>query len=180
MDLRSALTGKIGMNYKLKILLLLSMIWSVFCTCKKYPENDHIYLSSIKNRLDKHDWYFSRLLVDGNDSTIVHLNRFTTSTSNEPRDLHFQIKKFAFNSEGSTLVFYIPIATSGPYSIQFSLRNHKKNVYLGTSSIATMAGTFKNFFIDNDIEWQIEKLTKTEFVLEKTINNLKYRLEFKS
>ncbi len=149
-----------------------------FTTCKKYPENDHVYLSSIKHRLDKHEWYFSKLLVDGNDSTITHLNHYTTSYSTETRDLHFGIKTFPFNSSGSTLVFYIPVLTNGPYSIQFSLRNKKKNVFLGTHIPPT--GTFKNFFIENDIEWEIKKLTKTEFIIEKTYNNTRYRLEFTS
>ncbi len=146
----------------------------LFFKCKKYPENDHVYLTAIKNRLDKHDWYFSRMLVDGNDSTLVHLSHTVFNTI-EPSDVRFRIKAFAFNSTGSTLVLYFP---AGIASTPFSLRNKKKTVLIGTTDIATQPKT--DFFIGNGIEWEIKKLTKTEFVIEKTYNDLRYRFEFKS
>ena len=91
----------------------------------------------------------------------------------EPRDIHFRVKPFLYNSAGSTLVLYAPSLIS---DTQFSLRNRKKRVLIGTADVAAKS----YFFVGNGIEWEIEKLTKTEFIIEKTYNNLRYRLEFKN
>lgn len=163
---------------KLKIYLLLVLTFGGFTTCKKYPEDRHLSLQTVKHRLDKHDWSFSKLLVDGNDSTTVHLNRFTTSFSNNPSDIHFRVKNFSFNSNGSEIVLYLPCLSYAPFSFQFSLRPKKRKVFIGR--VVNPNGSLQNFFIENDSEWEIEKLTKTEFIIVRSINNLMYRLEFKA
>ena len=161
-------------KYLKTILLLLACIL-IFTTCKKYPEDGHLSLQTVKHRLTKHDWFLSKYIIEDRDSTISHMNFFTTYSATNPRDLHFTIKPFAFGTDGTAIVLFQPGQQLG-YS-SFSLRGKKRDVY-----IEFLYVNFHriSFFGEGDHEWVIRKLTKTDFIIESEFNNIKYRVELKS
>lgn len=169
------------MLYKLKIFFLFILVFGFFTTCKKYPEDKRLSLKTVKQRLTKHDWYFTKFFINERDSTLSHLNYFTTSYYSDPRVLHFKIKPFAYGTDGSVVDFYIENQFqfgTAFRSTAFSLRDRKRNIHLALGYAPNDPN--KNFWVENDIEWVIKKLTKTDFIIEKEFNNVKYRFEFKN
>lgn len=147
----------------------------IFNSCRKYPEDEGLSSQTVKARLTAHDWYYNAFIVNDHDSTISHLNKFTTAYSTNTRSIHFRVKKFASGTDGSTIVHYFDNNYTGDN--QFSLRDNKRKIFIG---IYNSPPGSKNFWVESDLEWNIRKLTKTDFIIEKEYNDNKYRLEFKN
>lgn len=139
----------------------------VINSCKKYPENDRIYLKTVKARLINHDWYFKKLTVNGVDSTDVHAQRFGTT----PGQIKFKITK---NLDKLNLIY--PGAANGyrERTIQFDKKKKKMKIF----EFDANSEKHRLFIVSEEHELDIVKLTTQDFVLTFTNNDNQYRFEF--
>ncbi|MES2133453.1 MAG: hypothetical protein V4506_13985 [Bacteroidota bacterium] len=151
--------------------IFLSLFIIAFTRCKKYPENDRIYLKTVKARLISHEWHFNKLTINGIDSTEMHTLKFGTST---PENVTIN-----FDPDLNSLVLKYPTAPNSYVNKDIVFKEKKKKI-----SIDEYQGNITNsiyvrlFILNEKHEWDIAKLTKNEFVLTGIGNNKEFRFEF--
>lgn len=168
------------------IICVLSFLSIAFQSCKKYPENDRVYLESAKRRLRTHPWYFNKLYINGADSTLEHLHKFILS--NETSDFYFKVTD-GLDYNHNSGKFNVPFTAKGIYPALESdveLKNEKKIMrfspifYSPTLTYISNPSTSNSlFWIPENDDWTIKKLTKTDLIIQTNYNNYEVRFEFK-
>lgn len=149
-----------------KIILGAIAFLVLFSTCKKYPENGRIYLSTVKHRFESHDWFFKNLFVNGIDSTSEYAKKFDQQGTLSSIQLDLDIKS-------EKLIVNYPMSISGYIEYGIVISDKKRKMQFFEKSYE------RNFFVDNDIVWNIRKLTKKDLIIEGNNDNNNYRFEFK-
>ncbi len=158
------------------ILIYLFAFGSLFNSCK-YKENDRLSFDAVKHKLSKAPWHLKRLLINGEDITIQHIQKFNP-VFDSPERFVLTIKKFSGNSTTANLT--LPDGTAfQTLTIGFEHNQRKKITIPGP-----IKGTYTYppyvfiFYVDGTYEWEIRKLTNKEFFVEVTdSNNDRVRVE---
>ncbi len=178
-------------HLKLFSLLILSLLF--ISGCKKYPDDHKISLQTAKKRLQAHQWYFSKLFINGADSTMAHLHNIIPN-STSPRDFSFMVTKgLNYKTDGGEISFpFIPKPpnTSTPdYTSTISINKHKTILKIAGGFVdnynngAITPSTMNSIMYISDSrlgngEWEITKLTKTDLHIKTTFNNYEVKFEF--
>ncbi len=151
--------------------------------CKKYPDDHKISLQTAKKRFRAHEWFFSKLFINGKDSTMTHLHNILP-TKNSTRDLSFKITEgLNYKSDGGVIAFpFYPKPTSAYPDLTSAMSINEKKTVL------TMGWPIMNTLIPNTMNssiwipirttWEITKLTKTDLHIKSTYNNYEVKFEF--
>lgn len=157
-------------------LFILSTVFSLgllFNSCKKYPENN-LWLKNPNKVLERGasiPWLLEYYSVNDIDSTN---NSFLSV---------FKELGVVVGDKNSSYGFYCDGIIQGGYS----LKDRKKSIqfFYGdfnfhTNSIANPNyQNQRNIFLDDELHWEINKLTKQQFWIIGTFNNVKYEIHFK-
>ena len=169
------------------LILLLTL-----CSCKKYPEDKFISFTTVKMRLQG-EWQLEKIEVNGenigykyNDSLaplifkdfkfwFVFDWKFN-STSNETHNL-FVINKSS--KDKSKAIENVDVS-----GVEFSIfPKRDKKLKIASVNNYIPINDFKSskilLYLLSDYLWQIRELYNKELIIEKTKNDLKYRLSFK-
>jgi hypothetical protein len=162
-------------------LIIYCIFFSVFLiTCKKYPENNLWFKSASK--AIHGDWNLTFFEINGNDS----LNNNVKLISD---------KKISFTLTNSNKLFLphrggdIKIIGDGNFIGGWTISKNKKEIEISfTSKYENVTNVsycpcynLQNIFAayKTKIIWKIEKLSRREFWISTTYNNLNYELHFK-
>lgn len=149
--------------------ILISII--LFSACKKYPENDRMYLKPIKQRLENYTWKLTMLSINDADSTLAHVHRMLPA-STQASDFQLHIDDGFGISDLSTT------ASANVSAPDFGMRleNHKKGIYIEFSKYSKSVCLL---WVPESRIWDIRKLTNKEFIIQTNYNNNEVRFEFK-
>ena len=148
-----------------------------FSGCKKYEEGPGFTLRSVKNRLTNGDWELEKLTVGGIDSTL------------EYSEIEFSMRIYASSGGGAKSYTYDQTYTYQGQLVEVS------NAYIyfrdeGNTIIFEPYYYYSTYYYSpifygydattsSPIEWDITKLTNTEFWLETKVNGEKVELKLK-
>lgn len=158
------------MKNTVSFLISIILVTLLFSGCKKYDEGPKFSLRSVKNRLTNGDWELEKLTVAGIDSTdeysLIEFNlQIDASEGLDSKNYTFDLSytyqgqlvkvtngDIDFQKEGDVIIFkpYYDYYTTYYYSPIFYEYDTTTN---------------------NEIEWDIEKLTNKEFWLKTKVNN---------
>lgn len=143
----------------------------IFSACKKYPENDRMYLKPIKHRLENHTWRLTMLSINGADSTLAHVHRMLPA-STQASDFRIRI------DDGFGISDLSITARANVSAPDFGMRleNHKKDIYIEFSKYSKTGAVL---WVPESRKWRIKKLTKEEFIIQTNYHNNNIRVEFK-
>ena len=160
----------------------------VLSGCKKYPEDHKISLQTAKKRLRAHQWYFSKLFINGEDSTLAHLNHIIPG-SNSTRDLSFMVTSgLNYKTDGGEISFpFYPKSNSAYPDYTSSISINKNKTILNMEPALMISQNYLPLVPSNAntilwvpyiTNWEITKLTKTDLHIKTTFNNYEVKFEF--
>jgi hypothetical protein len=146
---------------KVSNILILFVI--VFCTCRKYPEDGKLSLSTSYQRLTKHPWKLININIDGADSTNKSWPVGSSPANGPVAFFNLNGFELTFGAKKADDPTDYSLNDAGP-SWWWYFANHKKELRIqmaaadGTSMLPY--GTNRN--------WKILKLTDDDLFLEIT------------
>lgn len=162
----------------------------LFITCKKYPEDHKISLQTAKKRLRAHPWYFSKLTINGADSTMTHLHNIIPNAT-KLSDFYFKVTQgINYKTDGGEIAFpfYPKPSSSYPDIVSNISINKKKTILTLSGGIidnynngAVIPSTKNSIFYIvgvSEVDWEITKLTKTDLHIKSTYDNYEVKFEF--
>ncbi len=138
---------------------LFAVLFALFISCKKYPENNLWFKAPKNAMLGK--WKLELIKVNGIDSTSYDDVKMYVEEGIELLDEDIKFKE--------------------QYEGEWKLDKKKKNVTINSASYdqGKLFVPQKNLFRDNQT-WTIEKLSKGAFWLSVTNGSSKYEIRFKN
>ncbi len=156
-------------------LACIAFIFLVNNSCKKYPDGPLINLMSEEKRL-KRTWYIEYLEIGGIDSTM---QLFVENDSG----YKFNSMVIEDDKDGSGLFFKTLSQNYGTVYFQWSFADNKKKLIIRKVYEYLPFYFYKDrvgpFWVYEDVEYRIRKLTKNELWLETTYNGFLTKAHFK-
>ena len=151
-----------------------------FTTCKKYPENT-LWLKSASKTI-RGDWNLTFFEINGNDSLNSNVKQIGdkkinfTLTDGDKFLVQHTNGKIEVSGDSHFVGFWTISKNKKEIKIIF---NYTLENY--TNQYNCVCYNFQNIFAsyNEEITWQIEKLSRQDFWITTNFNNLKYELHFK-
>lgn len=161
------------MKKSIIILFISTLLMSFLGSCKKYDEGPWISLRSKEKRMSG-EWEVQKFLVNGYDSTN-YFNKYDNA--------HFIFNPY--NNGRLVLSCFDKSANPKPIIVlngKWEWISNKNKININyTSSSGAEDNPFElcPFIINNPTDWEIKRLTNSEFYLEANCDGEFFRLELK-
>jgi hypothetical protein len=165
----------------LQISTLTMLILMTLSTCKKYPNGGFVnqtrkHLFGGNDVGDSKTWKLKLYEVNGIDSTNIIQN----GTTVDFYDITFKLTDTKYKSFTANTIFQSYRGSSGTtFNITFYNIDITKEDSVQCKKIDNVLVCYRNIYVPEVVtknrEWQIEKLTATELIINKSISNT-YRI----
>lgn len=176
-------------------IILLSLLGFVFTTCKKYPEDRGLQLKTVKDRIDG-EWKIDRIEINDVDMTYQYNDSLQPMAIT---DFYFWFNfSLYFNNENVDIIAINKSSKDARAAaneadvgaIDLYLENKKREIGFSSgfekipvkdpNSLRFLTQRVFNFKPLVRAAWLIKSLTKKIMIIEKNVDNNKYRIYFRN